>query len=78
MHICTVCMYAVQMGDDFELHEYARKTPLVAAEESLKGSYAKVQPGEFRWIYIPVIGVEWLLSATPEVRKRLISEHILQ
>lgn len=35
-----------QMGDDFELHEYERKTPLVAAEESLKGSYAEVQPGD--------------------------------
>lgn len=34
------------MGDDFELRQYERKTALVCADESLKGNYANVQPGE--------------------------------
>lgn len=39
-------MPSSQMGDDFELHQYERKTALVCAEESLQGNYANVQAGE--------------------------------
>lgn len=35
-----------QMGDDFELREYQRKTELVCAEKSII-SYKNIQPGEW-------------------------------
>lgn len=35
-----------QMGDDFELKEYQRKTELVCAEDSLGSSYKNVQSGK--------------------------------
>lgn len=46
MNFALRAVRAQQMGDDFELREYQRKTELVCAEESLNSDYKHVQPGK--------------------------------
>eukprot|EP00752_Nemacystus_decipiens_P012450 g11031.t1 len=53
IHVCggmegsdLVEAMAKEMGDDFELREYQRKTELVCAEDSLSSSYKNIQPGD--------------------------------